>query len=56
MEKLLAMAGLRMRNPGADERQLWKPWAKQHLDEKLFNKVYVIDSVAGSEERTDEEQ
>jgi hypothetical protein len=48
MGKLLAMAGLRIRNPGADKGQLWRLRAKQHLGEKLFNEVYGIHSVAGS--------
>jgi hypothetical protein len=38
--KLLAMAGIRMRNPDATEEQVWWLWAKQHLGEKLFNEVY----------------
>jgi hypothetical protein len=38
--KLLAMAGIRMRNPDATEEQVWQLWAKQHLGEKLYNKVY----------------
>lgn len=38
--KLLAIAGIRMRNPDASEKQLWRLWAKQHLGEKLFNEVY----------------
>jgi len=38
--KLLAMAGLRDRYPQADEQQIWRLWAQQHLGEKLFNEVY----------------
>ncbi|MDO8302199.1 MAG: hypothetical protein Q7T18_03060 [Sedimentisphaerales bacterium] len=40
--KLLAMAGIRMRNPDASEKQVWWLWAKQHLGEKLFNEVYGV--------------
>jgi len=38
--KMLAMAGLRDRHPNASEKKIWYLWAKQHLGEKLFNKVY----------------
>ena len=38
--KILAMAGLRQLHPKASEKQIWQLWAKQHLGEKLFDKVY----------------
>lgn len=40
MGKMLAMAGLRQSHPEATEKEIWYLWAKQHLGEKLFNKVY----------------
>ncbi|MFH1716945.1 MAG: hypothetical protein ABIF19_06310, partial [Planctomycetota bacterium] len=33
--KLLAMAGLRQRYPGASEKKIWYLWAKQHLGDDL---------------------
>ena len=36
----LALAGLRMRHPEADEDELWRLWAKQHLGCQLFEAVY----------------
>ena len=38
--KVLAMAGLRQLHPDADEKQIWRMWAKRHLGEKLFYEVY----------------
>jgi hypothetical protein len=38
--RLLAMAGIRMLNPTATEKQIWHIWAKRHLGEDLYNKVY----------------
>ena len=38
--RMLAMAGIRMSNPTATEKQLWHIWAKKHLGEDLYNKVY----------------
>ncbi len=38
--QLLAMAGIRMLNPAATDKQLWRIWAKQHLGENLYSKVY----------------
>lgn len=38
--KMLAMAGLRQRHPNASEKKIWYLWAKQHLGNELFNKVY----------------
>jgi hypothetical protein len=38
--RLLAMAGIRMLNPAATEKQVWHIWAKKHLGEDLYNKVY----------------
>lgn len=36
----LAMAGIKLRHPNATKKQIWHLWAKQHLGEKLYNKVY----------------
>ena len=38
--KKLAIAGLRQRYPDASERRIWYLWAKQHLGDELFRKVY----------------
>jgi len=38
--RLLAMAGIRMLNPDATEKQVWHIWAKRHLGEDLYNKAY----------------
>jgi len=40
MGQILAMAGIRMRNPSATEGELRQIWRKQHLGEKLYNEVY----------------
>lgn len=42
--RLLAMAGIRMRNPGATAEDLWQIWARGHLGEELFESVYGGDS------------
>ncbi|MEN6337581.1 MAG: hypothetical protein ABFE01_25285 [Phycisphaerales bacterium] len=38
--RALAMAGIRMRNPGATAKDLWQIWARGHLGEDLFETVY----------------
>ena len=38
--RLLAMAGIRMRNPQATDEDLWRLWARGHLGEELFESVY----------------
>ena len=38
--KMLAIAGLRQRHPNASEKKIWYLWAKQHLGNELFDKVY----------------
>ena len=40
--QLLAMAGIRMRFPDADDKQVRQIWAKEHLGEKLYNMVYGV--------------
>jgi len=40
--RLLAIAGIRMLNPTATDKQLWHLWAKRHLGEDLYDKVYGI--------------
>ncbi len=36
----LAMAGIRMRFPDATQKEVKQIWAKEHLGEELYNKVY----------------
>jgi hypothetical protein len=36
----LALAGLRMQHPDASEEELWRLWARRHLGEELFERVY----------------
>jgi hypothetical protein len=38
--QLLAIVGIRMLNPAATDEQLWHIWAKRHLGEELYKKVY----------------
>jgi hypothetical protein len=38
--QILSMAGIRMQYPDADEKQVWYIWAKRHLGEELYKKVY----------------
>jgi len=38
--QLLSMAGIRMQFPSAGENEVWHIWAKRHLGEELYNKVY----------------
>jgi hypothetical protein len=38
--QLLSMAGIRMQHPDANEKEVWHIWAKRHLGEDLYNKVY----------------
>ena len=38
--QLLAMAGIRMHFPDADDKQVRQIWAKEHLGEELYYKVY----------------
>jgi len=38
--QLLSFAGIRMQYPDAGEKQVWHIWAKRHLGEELYNKVY----------------
>lgn len=40
MGRLLAMAGIRMQYPNASEQEVWHIWAKRHLGEELYDKVY----------------
>jgi len=40
MGQQLAMAGLRQLHPQADENQIWRLWAKQHLGEELYQQAY----------------
>jgi len=38
--RALAIAGLRIRHPGATEEELQRLWARQHLGQELFERVY----------------
>ena len=38
--QVLSMAGIRMQHPDANEKEVWHIWAKRHLGEDLYNKVY----------------
>jgi hypothetical protein len=38
--QLLSMAGIRNQYPSAGEDEVWHIWAKRHLGEELYNKVY----------------
>jgi hypothetical protein len=40
MGRRLAMAGVRDLHPDWNERQVWREWARRHLGEELFEKVY----------------
>ncbi|OHB74169.1 MAG: hypothetical protein A2Z25_18180 [Planctomycetes bacterium RBG_16_55_9] len=40
MGKMLSMAGIRMSHPGATEEQVWHLWARRHLGDELYEKVY----------------
>ena len=38
--KMLAMAGIKQLYPNVSETKAWQIWAKRHLGEQLYNKVY----------------
>ena len=38
--KMLSMAGIRMDHPDASEQQVWHLWARRHLGDDLYEKVY----------------
>ena len=40
MGKILSMAGIRMNHPDATEEQVWHLWARRHLGDELYEKVY----------------
>jgi len=40
MGKMLSMAGIRMNHPDASEEQVWHFWARRHLGDELYEKVY----------------
>ncbi len=41
--RLLKMAGLKLQHPQASKEQIWRLWARQHLGNELFEKVYESD-------------
>ena len=40
MGKMLSMAGIRMNHSDASEEQIWHLWARRHLGDELYEKVY----------------
>ena len=40
MGKILSMAGIRMNHPDATEEQIWHLWARRHLGDEVYEKVY----------------
>ncbi len=40
MGKMLAMASIRMAHPDASQEQIWHLWARRHLGDELYEKVY----------------
>ncbi len=46
MGRRLAMAGIRDRHPDWNEQQVWREWARRHLGEELFEKVYGANDYA----------
>ena len=38
--KAIAQSRLRRMNPDTDEKIIWQLWAKKHLGNKLFEKIY----------------
>jgi hypothetical protein len=40
MGRMLSMAGIRMNHPDASEGQIWHLWARRHLGDELYEKVY----------------
>jgi len=40
MGKMLSMAGIRLAHPDASQEQIWHLWARRHLGDELYRKVY----------------
>ena len=40
MGKKLSMAGIHMDRPDASNEQIWHLWARRHLGDDLYEKVY----------------
>lgn len=38
----LAMAGIRMRNPHANDEEVWHLWARQHLGANSYDQAYGV--------------
>ena len=38
--QIISMAGISIQHPSANQTTLWHIWAKRHLGEDLYNKVY----------------
>ena len=41
MGKMLSMAGIRMGHPDASEEEIWHLWARRHLGDSLYERVYL---------------
>ena len=41
MGKMLSIAGIRMDHPDASEEEIWHLWAKRHLGDNLYERVYL---------------
>ncbi|UCF16718.1 MAG: hypothetical protein JSW59_04490 [Phycisphaerales bacterium] len=40
MGKMLSMAGIRIDHPDATAEQVWHLWARRHLGDELYERVY----------------
>jgi hypothetical protein len=36
----LSIAGIKMQHPKANDDEVWHIWAKRHLGDELYNKIY----------------
>ena len=40
MGKMLSIAGIRIDHPDISEERIWHLWARRHLGDELYQKVY----------------
>lgn len=40
MGKMLTIAGIRVKYPDASDEEIWHLWARRHLGDDLYRKVY----------------
>lgn len=40
MGKMLSIAGIRVKYPDASDEEIWHLWARRHLGDDLYRKVY----------------